>query len=385
MSTAKVISMVAQPIQGSYLCFEVGGILDRLYVDLGADLRVGPKDITFEKVCAPLRSSKLTPGDPSHLQFDAAGIVNRAMPFALAKLRNEMSKSALDTAINTFKKVYFSKYANSSSVISTIRGFYSRTSPASKPNLLGILDDIAEQQATALQDAYTENDVPDVVTATPSSIQMDTKSCGNSDRKGNFTQESVGRYLGKGSKYPEPFDPAWISTPVFTAPDTITAALTVGTNYEVSTTNGHAGGTQSATNVDYEYRTPYLETRARTLRPHITLIDQKFQSLMFDQNIPHLEKIFENELASIDNDVYQLQIALLRSFLTSPIPGIVTGIYKNPGDPVSAGEPVLRVENNDIVRLVANLVHRGPIPIGSTAPVTTTLFVPSSPPMTLPP
>jgi len=81
--------------------------------------------------------------------------------------------------------------------------------------------------------------------------------------------------------------------------------------------------------------------------------------------------------------VYQVQIALLRSFLISPIPGVVTGIYKNPGDAVSAGEPVLRVENNDVVRLVASLVHRGPISIGSTATVTTTLFGPSSPATTL--
>jgi biotin carboxyl carrier protein len=160
-------------------------------------------------------------------------------------------------------------------------------------------------------------------------------------------------------------------------------ALTVGTNYELSRNNGTASGTQSASNVDYEYRTPYFETRAKHARARISLIDQKFESYMFEQNIPYLQKIFKNELASIDNDVYQLQIALLRSFLISPIPGIVTGIYKNPGDAVSAGEPVLRVENNEIVRLVATVVHRGSISIGSTATVATTLFGPSNPATTL--
>ena len=94
---------------------------------------------------------------------------------------------------------------------------------------------------------------------------------------------------------------------------------------------------------------------------------------MFEQNIPHLEQIFKNELASVDNDVCQLQVALLRSFLISPLPGIVTGVYKNPGDAVSAGEPVIRVEDNGVVHLVANLVHYGPISIGATATVTTTL------------
>jgi multidrug efflux pump subunit AcrA (membrane-fusion protein) len=104
---------------------------------------------------------------------------------------------------------------------------------------------------------------------------------------------------------------------------------------------------------------------------------------MFSQNIPHLKMIFANELASIDNDVYQLQIALLRSVLISPIEGIVTGVYKNPGDAVNAGEPVIRVEDNGLVHLVASLAHRGSIPIGATATVTTTLSGAGSPATTL--
>ena len=111
MSVAKVISVVAQPIQTSYLCFEVGGILDRLDVDLG----VAAKKISYEKLCDSIRSSPVTAGDPSRLKFDAAGIVNLANRFAMATLRSEMSKAALDTAINTRQNVYFSKYANSAS------------------------------------------------------------------------------------------------------------------------------------------------------------------------------------------------------------------------------------------------------------------------------
>ncbi|HET8522004.1 MAG TPA: HlyD family efflux transporter periplasmic adaptor subunit [Thermomicrobiales bacterium] len=381
MAVANVIAVVAQPFQASYLCFEVGGILDRLYVDLG-DV---PKDIPFEKLCDPLRSAPVASGDPSRLQFDAAGIVGLAKPFATATLRSELSKAALDTAINTRQNIYFSKHANASAVISTIAGSYSRTSPASKPNFLDILDDIAGQQFSALSDAYMEDDRTGVVKATSSTVQTDTSNRGNSERGGNFTQQSVGRNRGTGVKLPQVLPPAWqgYETVRFTTTEPAATALTVGTNYEMARNNGTASGTQSALNVDYEYRTPYLETRARHARARISLIDQKFESYMFEQNIPYLQKIFKNELASIDNDVYQLQIALLRSFLISPIPGVVTGIYKNPGDAVSAGEPVLRVENNDVVRLVASLVHRGAIPVGATATVTTTLFGPSNPVTTL--
>lgn len=379
MSAAKIITMTTQPSQISYLCFEVGGILDRLSVNLGASAN----DIPFQKLCDSIKTSKAVPGDPSRLQFDAAGIAKLTAPFAMASLRSETSKAALDTAVNSRQNIYFSKYANSSSVISTIQGFYFKTSPASKPNLLEILDDIAEQQATALQDAYTEDDKTGVVRATSSTVKTDTSSNGSSMRFSNFTQESRSERGKRNAPMPTilPDISYWTNFGEPVPKDErlkwdrpAQSVLTAGYNFDYSPNYGYACGKQSAVNVDFEYRFPYLETRARALRAHISLIDQRFDSFMFEQNIPHLQKIFENELASLDNDVYQFQIALLRSILISPIPGIVTGIYKNPGDAVSAGEPVLRVENNDVVRLVASLVHRGPISIGSTATVTTTLF-----------
>jgi hypothetical protein len=76
----------------------------------------------------------------------------------------------------------------------------------------------------------------------------------------------------------------------------------------------------------------------------------------------------------MDSDVYQRQIAYLNTILMSPIDGTVTGIYKNPGDPVRPGEAVIRVESNADLLLVATLIHRGPIWIGADVTVETTLF-----------
>ncbi len=69
------------------------------------------------------------------------------------------------------------------------------------------------------------------------------------------------------------------------------------------------------------------------------------------QNLPYLNAVFDNELNSIDADVYRLQIAYLNTILMSPIPGTITGVYKNPGEAVRAGEPVIRIENNTAVLL----------------------------------
>jgi hypothetical protein len=58
----------------------------------------------------------------------------------------------------------------------------------------------------------------------------------------------------------------------------------------------------------------------------------------------------------------------------SPIPGVVTGLYKHPGDAARAGEPVVRVEDNQTILLVATLVYRRRIAIGSGVTVETALF-----------
>ncbi len=378
MGTTNIISMIAQPVHLSYLCFEIGGIIDTCSVELGAVVN----NISYEDLSATVKTGGTLAGDDSRLQFDSDGILQFAQAFSLATLRNGDRRASLDSAVNTRQNIYFSKYANSGSVISTIRANYSRTSPVSTPNLLKILDDVAEQQWGDLNEAYKEDDRLGVVKETSSHIQSRTTSVGKAHRMGKFYQESVAR-INRGRTH-IPNNPAegvnletgeWWShytnalykiIPAGTLP-----VQTSGVTFEQSDNNGSASGTQSEQHVDYEYKTPFHEARARHLRAKISLKDQRFDLFMFEQNIPHLEQIFKNELASVDNDVFQLQIALLRSFLISPRPGIVTGIYKNPGDSVNVGEPVIRVEDNAVVHIVANLVHYGPILIGATATLTT--------------
>lgn len=395
MATANLISMISQPAQMSYLCFETGGILDTCAAQLGEAVN----DIPFQKLTDQVKTFGTMPGDPSRLRGDTDGILQTAQKFALATLRNEDRKTVLDSAVNSRQNIYFSKHANAASVISTIEGLYHKTSPAANPNLLELLSDLSNQQLTELGAAYSEDDRTGVVKAATSSLDTTTASSGTSNRAGKFFQESVGKNITKGTKLPEDLplpcegtlqgsDLVWPSgyeSVRFIAGSARGAALTVGVNFEESTNAGRSAGSQSAQHVDYEYRMPLLEAQARNLRAQISLNDQKFGLFMFGQTIPHLAKIFQNELAAVDFDIYQLQIALLRTILTSPLPGVVTGIYKNPGDAVSAGEPVLRVEDNRVVHLIANLVSYDTIAIGDTATITTTLGGAAHAATTLPP
>lgn len=176
-------------------------------------------------------------------------------------------------------------------------------------------------------------------------------------------------------------------------PNNTTATIQKGASYQTVSNGDKAYQTQTIINTDYGYRTPYYEGAAQFERAQISLIDQQFAQFMYSQNLPHLAQVFQNELNSIDSNVFRLQVAFLDTILLSPIAGTVTGIYKNPGDAVKAGEPVIRVEDNSNIYLVATIVHRGPIvvapppptppPANSTVTVTTPLFGASGPLTTL--
>jgi hypothetical protein len=138
----------------------------------------------------------------------------------------------------------------------------------------------------------------------------------------------------------------------------------------VNASNAH----ETTTINQIDYRAPRLECLARNDRAQITLGDEKLANLIYHLNLERLEEVLTNDLASLDTDVNQLQIAYLNTILMSPISGTVTGVYRHPGDPVRPGEPVFRVEDNSDVLIVASLVGGGPISIGSTLQIKTTLF-----------
>ncbi len=141
-----------------------------------------------------------------------------------------------------------------------------------------------------------------------------------------------------------------------------------------STGSAYAVESQTITNTDYGYRIPEIENQAQNERAQISLIDQQYTQFLAVQSLPNLANSMQNELAAIDLGVYQLQVGYLNTILMSPIAGVVTGVYKNPGDAVTPGEPVVRVEDNSSIFLLATLVHRGPIKVGSTLSVTTNAF-----------
>jgi hypothetical protein len=388
MSTAKVVSLKSRPFHVTHLCFESDGILATLNTELGNHAA----GFDFSVFYATLASSPTVTGDPSRLLYDFLAIQAHVAPSALASLRAEPRKAALNKAIDARQNVYFSKYANIPAIVARINASYSPSVAESKPNRLAVLSAIANDQANALKAAYTADGRLGVVKTTTSLLDSITSTRGASkdlesaSETGQTADVSVSEPNVAGN-IPAPgtggtFPPLGFSGP---ANVTIEEARSGNTTSSSGTSRSAelALERQIIANTDYGYRMPYFESQAQNERAQISLIDQQLSQFVYSQQLPHLTTIFQNELRSIDGDIYRLQIAFLNSILLAPFAGTVTGVYKNPGDPVRAGEPVLRLENNNTVLLVATVVYRDRIALGSHVTVQTALYDSAATPTTI--
>jgi hypothetical protein len=268
-------------------------------------------------------------------------IESHAKPYSLGALRAEPGKIALTQAINGRQNAFFSKYGNKDAIIGQMNTSYSPNVPGSKPDRLARLRSLSVDQAQGLREAYAVDQVLGVVRDSSSTIHTEASGSSSGDDEGK-SQAKAGNVLTTTNQHSDAVQ--------------------------------HSQSDQTIANTYRAYRTPFFESQAQYERAQISLIDEQFNQFLYGQNLQELGTVFDNEKQSMDGDVCRLQVAFLNTILLSPIDGVVTGIYKNPGEWVNPGEAVVRVENNKSCLLVGRVVYRGRIVIGSTVTVNTKLF-----------
>lgn len=274
--------------------------------------------------------------DPSQLSYNSSGILNDPKVDAslLMTLRAESTAAVLDKAINARQNTYYAKYANQYTIIQFMEKIY---------DLVG-----AENALNVLTGNF-----PTV-----------------SESLDDLVKLAVNKFEDLKEAYKQDLLPL--------VPGAYLSGVVAGTSSVLTTTGALPDTTQTIKNTDFSYQTPLYDAQAQRDRSIINLTKQLFSLYMASQNAPNLATVFNNEKQNIDLDVKRLQLAYLNTILMSPIDGIITGIYKSPGDWVRAGEPVVRVENNSTVILVATLRYQGSISIGQQMTVTTSPFGSSS-------
>ncbi len=358
-----VVSLRARPITQADLCFPVGGVVDQVNVRVGATVSAFKRDFTEEGI-----RGFGTSGDPSLLEWNADQIADAVLLSGglLMTLRasNEDAYAALSLAINARSNAYFAKYADQPTLVKAIQDTYLATglpTPTlqSKSQHLQNLMQISQQQWTALSDLYKATNftaiggvalplsTPAVVDHSHSDITTDEPEVDS------LTTGSGGTNLyEQGQSYP----------------------------YTVN---------QHIDNQDFVFSTPYNEAQAQFERAQLSLADELFGETMRQQTVANYQEVLTNELNSLNLGVYRLQIAYLNTFLTAPFSGQVTGVYKQPGEAVRAGETVIRLEDNSQVYLIGIVVYAGLIQSqtldqpGTTATIQTSLYDAGGTPTTL--
>ena len=137
--------------------------------------------------------------------------------------------------------------------------------------------------------------------------------------------------------------------------------------------NATVGNTTTDTG-GYEFRFPSAENDLRYRQSRAAVRQEFLNASRMSEMCRFGDTTFPNEVGAIDRSIQKLQVAYIDTFLFSPFGGIVTGVFHGKGDYVRAGEPVLRVEFDEIVYLVGTVKYRGMLRIGDTLTVSTTLF-----------
>lgn len=416
MAGPTVVSLKARPWQVSLLSFEIGGILESLNVELGDAVT----QFDFATFYGGLNATAA--GDLSRFTLDLDGILNALEgppQNILAALRSETRGAALDRLINARQNAYFSKYGATqiTDIVTAANKFYGGGTTAN-PAMLAELATLAQTQADQLAAAYLatgrgfpSGGTPVVVQNTSSFLTSKTNtidastgsgqsssqssSSEHTNATGRTFQESVGApNFGGTDTLNDPPAGGQPIQPSITDSNVIQDTFQEGSSGQTTDQTGRGTASQSGSqqstgtayavqteqivNTDYTFRISSIESQAQNLRAQISLNDQQFALLMSTQNLGNLATVLQNELGSIDLGVYQTQLAFMSCLLLAPINGIVTGMYKNPGDAVRPGEPVLRVEDNSQMLLVMKIVYSGPIKVATTATPATTITIQTS-------
>jgi hypothetical protein len=118
---------------------------------------------------------------------------------------------------------------------------------------------------------------------------------------------------------------------------------------------------------DYAY--PAIDNHIRNNRAQSEILDEILGNSTYALRVPELAQIWKNELAILNAEVAKLQFNYAHTFLISPMPGIITAVYKNAGESVQAGEPVVRVEDDEMLLLVGSILCRGGVRLDDTVKV----------------
>jgi biotin carboxyl carrier protein len=337
MATAKAISLSVRPTQSADLCYPISGIIEYqpenlLGQTVNAYDLVTLKDNLEPSVELPspgIQVGAFNPGNASGSILGGIGVATLPRPIGdgpadiesdlaravLSRLRAKDIATSLTQALAWYGLKNSADLTNEAIHKKTELLGKSPTDPNSLPALLSSLSKVLKKRHDLLAGLYQENELEAVTTPTSTSTSS--------------TQTAGGQAF--------------------------TTASQIETIYR-----------------GQEFHAPPADNTARYLRAEIALRQERLAAYRLvkmnsGENVDYAK-------AMTAADIRKIQLDYVDTFLVAPFDGVVTAVFRNVGEFVSAGQPVLRLENDKTVYLVGQVKCRSLIRVGYTAHVMTTLF-----------
>lgn len=354
MPNAKIRTMQVRPIQSSDLSFEVAGILAkqneakaRLGVRIPTPFDIGQKVSDWGKKDA---------GNPGRLFYDTKNISEALAADYLFTLRSDPYSANLEQIISQRELAYLEKFKHGNEIAKFLTEIYQL-----KVRGLDDLQRASGSLRVALQTAYEKFNrnavIPDTVTTTTnrgdvtSTTWVQPVALKNTSGRIEVRDSPVpsNQTIAQTQVIPQ----AWEGNDwkdLKEKPDTLFKSQTTVSANDI---------TQVSQTTNTEFRYPHMESLIQDLRTQLGLQDEMLIHKPLSFQAADMEQIIAKELEVIDWEVRKAQIRFAQTFLTSPLKGVVTAIYKDVGEAVQPGEPVVRIENDDELLVVGIVHYRG--------------------------
>ena len=349
MATGKIRNLQVRPLQSADLAFEIPGVIG--FQDMGR-ARLGARLKPFDIEGLGTRLSTTVANNPGRSAFDDTGIHAALRTQCLFQLRNEVQQAQVRSAVAQREMLYLERHKHKDAIVAAYSKLYPRQVAAdAKLARLSALKRLIEEQRAELQKAYAAQQWTGVVSEVKTT----------SEQKGTLTASTRLTPLAmKNTGHNIAVTGAAASNHAIPDVNVIPLAYQGGWKEQVAgelsiksqeTVTANDIKESTATKGP-EFRHPRLENLIGEQRGQLDLQDELLEHELFAQRVPELGLILDRELEATDAELKRQQARLVQSYLVPPFAGIVTAVYKDIGEAVQPGEPVLRLENDDRILMV---------------------------------
>jgi len=310
------------------------------------------------------------------LVYDSNKIRADLAPQNLFNLRNELFEANVQQAITQREIAVLEKFKHRASIARVMRKVYPAdlTVASAKLRRLEELKTYGVQQMSALKTAYENTQWNGVITDTLTT----TKNTGDVTSLTELTPVAMKNTAHRIEVRDSPansnhnIQESQVIPQFWAGPTDKWRDLAAGDlSFKSQKTTSANNLTHVSTTRNTEFRHPFLENLMHNHRAQIELQDELLVNETFSFRVPEIEAILDKELEAIDWEVRKTQIRFTQTFLMPPISGVITAIYKDVGEAVQPGEPVMRIENDDKVLIVGIVQHRGLLAVGNNVRIRT--------------